>query len=494
MKKKRFLMATLAFAMAFCLMTIGNIKADTQKHSYLSEKGNQIYGNAKVQDSENQGHHNDKKTTKHFAKGYFDDFDYDDDWDYDEDDNYDDLESNVGTIASGETSVSNYRRLAKFTYDGSSIVYGQVDVQMSNAKNSKYAEDDDISFYIYDMDEDEVIKNIDLTDHYVAWHRVDERDLQIGTTYGVYVDNNSAYKYDVKYRIKGYEDYASSFTVNKGAAVQVKARGSYYFYNLVGTKSNTLAYATSCTSSDKSIATGECFGDQIAIDAKKRGTCTLTIKTYNGATRKVTVKVANGTPELEWIGYKMNIGQSFTNKVWYTDQKVKWSSTNSKVAKVSSKGKVTATGIGTCYVKASVAGKTLKCKVIVERRWPNFGAYLYDYNTRNNYFVVKFKNKATRSVFIKSGIKVQDVDYKSFDRNVYLKKSVTIKPGETKYVRFYVKGSNTWYDPSDFTLFYKFSYDGATYEGHVWGGDSVFKKGKSWYATYWDDAWYETWY
>ena len=39
MKKKKFLMATLAFAMAFCFMTIGNIKADTQKHSYLRVSG-----------------------------------------------------------------------------------------------------------------------------------------------------------------------------------------------------------------------------------------------------------------------------------------------------------------------------------------------------------------------------------------------------------------------------------------------------------------------
>lgn len=37
-------------------------------------------------------------------------------------------------------------------------------------------------------------------------------------------------------------------------------------------------------------------------------------------------------------------------------------------------------------IKAKVDRKTLKCKVIVKRREPNFGAVLWDYNTRDNYF------------------------------------------------------------------------------------------------------------
>ena len=94
---------------------------------------------------------------------------------------------------------------------------------------------------------------------------------------------------------------------------------------------------------------------------------------------------------------------------------------------------------------------------------------------------------------ITSGIKVVDIDYKAYDRKVRLKKKVKIKPGKTKYVKFYVKGRTTWYKSEDFTIYYKFRYDGKTYEGHAWDEDSVYKYGKGWYDTYWDENWYQHW-
>ena len=48
-----------------------------------------------------------------------------------------------------------------------------------------------------------------------------------------------------------------------------------------------------------------------------------------------------------------------------TKSKVKWTSSNSKVASVSSKGKVTAKKKGTATIKAKVNGKTASCKVTV---------------------------------------------------------------------------------------------------------------------------------
>ena len=113
---------------------------------------------------------------------------------------------------------------------------------------------------------------------------------------------------------------------------------------------------------------------------------------------------------------------------------------------------------------------------------------------QDDYFVVKIRNKGKKTLYITSGIKAQDCDYKHWDRTVYLKKQVTIKPNTTKYVRFYVSGSPAWYDYTDYTIFYKFRYDGKTYEGHVWDEDSVFKKNGSWYSTYWDEDWYWGWY
>ena len=72
-------------------------------------------------------------------------------------------------------------------------------------------------------------------------------------------------------------------------------------------------------------------------------------------------------------------GKTTTLKVKGTSAKVKWSSSDKSVAKVSSKGKVTAKGYGTCYVYAKVKGKKLKCKVVVETKTANQARKLRTY-------------------------------------------------------------------------------------------------------------------
>ena len=71
-------------------------------------------------------------------------------------------------------------------------------------------------------------------------------------------------------------------------------------------------------------------------------------------------------------------------------------------------------------------------------------------------------------------------DYKYFDRKLRLKKKVTIKPGKTKYVRFYAKGGNTDTDIFAFALRYKFKFNGKTYQGSVRGDSSKYKSGGEW--------------
>ena len=60
-------------------------------------------------------------------------------------------------------------------------------------------------------------------------------------------------------------------------------------------------------------------------------------------------------------------GASYKLKVKGTKAKVKWSSTKKSVATVSKKGVVKARKTGKCYIKAKVAGRTLKCKVTVKK-------------------------------------------------------------------------------------------------------------------------------
>ena len=135
------------------------------------------------------------------------------------------------------------------------------------------------------------------------------------------------------------------------------------------------------------------------------------------------------------------------------------------------------------------SGKKYTCNVNVTAGNPNFFAYLYEYNTRDNYFVVKIKNLRPSPVtVIRKGAKVEEDDYKSNDRDIKSAESVTVKSGETKYIRFYVNGDTTWPDVNDYTLCAKIEYEGVTYDWHVWNNDTVYKKGDGkWYDTYWTD-------
>ena len=60
-------------------------------------------------------------------------------------------------------------------------------------------------------------------------------------------------------------------------------------------------------------------------------------------------------------------GQTKTLKIKGTKKKVTWKSSKKSVAAVSSKGKITAQKVGKATITAKVAGKTLKCTVIVDK-------------------------------------------------------------------------------------------------------------------------------
>lgn len=145
-----------------------------------------------------------------------------------------------------------------------------------------------------------------------------------------------------------------------------------------------------------------------------------------------------------------------------------------------------------------ISGNKYTCEVNVTAGNPNFFAYLSDYYTRDNYFVVKIKNLRPSPVtVIKKGAKVENDDYKSYDRNIKSTDRVIIKSGETKYLKFYVDGDTTWPEVNDFTLCAKIEYEGVTYDWHVWNNDTSYKdKDGKWYGTYWtdDEDAYADWY
>ena len=241
------------------------------------------------------------------------------------------------------------------------------------------------------------------------------------------------------------------------------------------------------STSNKKVATVSSTGK---ITGQKPGTCTITAK-CKGV--KYTCKVTVKKIKLSKTSVRLGRNKKITLKVTGGSGTIKWKTSKSKVATVSSKGVVKGVNPGTCYISATRNGSTVKCKITVYRVRPNFGAYVYDYDTRNNRFIVKFKNKGAKTLYITSGIDVEQFNYRTFDRYISLSKTVAIAPGKSKLVYFKVKGSITYWDYETFNLYYHFKYDGKKYTGVTWNEGSEYKVGKKWPATYKDEDWYYEW-
>ena len=82
----------------------------------------------------------------------------------------------------------------------------------------------------------------------------------------------------------------------------------------------------------------------------------------------------NATSVVQAASVKINktkktieVGNKYTLKITGTSKKVKWKSSNKKVATVNSKGKVTAKKAGKTTITAKVGNKKLKCKITVKK-------------------------------------------------------------------------------------------------------------------------------
>ena len=88
---------------------------------------------------------------------------------------------------------------------------------------------------------------------------------------------------------------------------------------------------------------------------------------------------ANAAVKLSRTRLSFCIGETQTLKVTGTSDKVKWSSSDKSIAKVSSKGKVKGMKPGKATITAKVAGKQLKCKVTI---FETIGTYYSLWNVR----------------------------------------------------------------------------------------------------------------
>ena len=307
-------------------------------------------------------------------------------------------------------------------------------------------------------------------------------------------DNNSVHDLCINYKIYTFSCVATTFSPEIQELNMIAGQDRLVKINPIPS-TGYLVYEN-ISSSNNSVAEVYWDRDGIYVSANRAGTCYINVVNSTGFSKRINITVTNpSTPKLRYTSYKMCKGETLQNELRFTSSKVSWSSSNKKVATVSKNGKITAKKVGKAIITAKVGNKKYKCKINIVRQEPDFFAYLADYNTRSNYFEVNFLNQSNKSVTIySSGAKVMHVAYKAYDRNLRMKKrSVVVKPHKSITIRFYVKGRVTWYDYERYTLQYKFKFDGVSYIGHTWDEDSVYKRGKKWYNTYWDEQLYQDW-
>ncbi|MBR0455056.1 MAG: Ig-like domain-containing protein [Firmicutes bacterium] len=127
-------------------------------------------------------------------------------------------------------------------------------------------------------------------------------------------------------------------------------------------------------SSNKKVASVNVAGK---ITAKKKGTCTITVKT-NGITLKCKVTVKN--PSLSKSKLAVYNTDKYKLKVLGGKGKITWKSSNKTVATVTSKGVVRGKKGGACTITAKRGQYTMKCKIKVPKHYkgyskiPDFGA------------------------------------------------------------------------------------------------------------------------
>lgn len=192
-----------------------------------------------------------------------------------------------------------------------------------------------------------------------------------------------------------------------------------YTLKLKGTKKKA-----KWSTSNKSIATVSSKGK---VTAKKAGNVKITAKVGG---KKYTCKVKVVSQGLNRTYITLQKGNTFKLKVYGTNKKVKWSTNKKSVAKVSSKGVVTAVKNGKATITAKVGNKKYKCTVNVTSATYASKIQL-SYTKLNNKILVTIKNNNSCQI-----------DYLAADVNFYKNgtlldtkffNTVCLTPGTTAY-------------------------------------------------------------
>ena len=153
----------------------------------------------------------------------------------------------------------------------------------------------------------------------------------------------------------------TKYTLTVGKTLQLKAK----------LPSDTASNKITWTSSKKSVATVDANGKVTAV---KAGKAKITVKTFNGKKATCTVTVKNPAPKKVALNEKkatLTVGETLELAAKLQPDnaisKLTWTSSNKNVAKVSTKGKVTAIKAGKAVITVKTAnGKRAKCTITVK--------------------------------------------------------------------------------------------------------------------------------
>lgn len=257
---------------------------------------------------------------------------------------------------------------------------------------------------------DEILVSLspDRTDYYVG-DEIDSSDIEVYIQYADdSLEETKDYYLDYDFSTAGkkivtvsYHHYKKSFivnvksktepttkkpTVNKVTKVEVSNKS----VTLLKGRSTTVKVKVSPTNATNKKLKWTTSNSKVAvvnsqgkITAKGRGTATIKVMALDGSNKYATVKVTvkqpvtsvklnrnsanlkvKGKAKQKTVTLKATVNPKNAN-----NKSVSWKSSNSKIATVNSKGKVTAKKKGTCFITATAkdgSKKSAKCKIVVK--------------------------------------------------------------------------------------------------------------------------------
>ncbi len=170
----------------------------------------------------------------------------------------------------------------------------------------------------------------------------------------------------IHYTVKVYDEtsYVTSIAIPSTEKLVVGATSTLSVTKK--TPSNGVDYIT-WSSSDSKVALVDAKSGKVT--AKSKGNATITAKLMNGKTFSCKISVSENLMEKRSV--VLLKGKSASLKLKTSNTGIKWTSMNTKVVKVDSKGKITAINTGSAIITASLEGYTFQCNIKVENPYLN---------------------------------------------------------------------------------------------------------------------------